>query len=179
MNSNLEFIKSYKIQKLDNFSAFASPLICIMEQTRRITIETVKNLNRFELDFLLDENANSIGALLAHIAAVEKWFQAVTFENKKIQGEELLSIEAALDLGEKARQEINGNDIEFYINQLNTAREKTIYELLKRNDEWFLLDHTFTENEKANNYYLWFHVIEDEISHRGQINFIKKRIKQI
>ena len=36
-----------------------------------------------ELDFLIDENANTVGALLMHLAATERCYQIHTFQNKE------------------------------------------------------------------------------------------------
>lgn len=35
-----------------------------------------------QLDFLLDDKANSIGSMLLHLAATERFYQVHTFEGK-------------------------------------------------------------------------------------------------
>jgi DNA-binding XRE family transcriptional regulator len=48
------------------------------------------------------------------------------------------------------------------------VREKTLEQLSKRNDDWLHETASFFSNGKLmNNYFKWFHVLEDEISHRG------------
>jgi uncharacterized damage-inducible protein DinB len=42
---------------------------------RQTTLAAVEGLSIAELDHLQDDSSNSIGALLAHIAAVERWYQ--------------------------------------------------------------------------------------------------------
>lgn len=41
-------------------------------------------------------------------------------------------------------------------------------------NEWLFKTTTFWYDKPANNYFKWFHVFEDELSHRGQIRIIKK-----
>ena len=58
---------------------------------------------------------------------------------------------------------------------LERVRSETLAELGKRDDEW-LEEHTsFGSGQRVNNYFKWFHVFEDELNHRGQIRWLKKR----
>ena len=52
-----------------------------------------------ELDHLQDDASNSIGALLAHIAAVERGYQYITFEERPPSALEQAALEPALTLG--------------------------------------------------------------------------------
>jgi uncharacterized damage-inducible protein DinB len=176
---NLEGFQLFQITTLQGFSEAFSYLICMMNQARLATLQSVQNLSILELDVQLDDNANSIGSLLAHIVAVEKWYQSYTFDQKEPAGDELTSMEAALDLGEKGRRsQIRGHELNYYLDQLQAVRNRTIEEFRKRNDDWLMQQMPFTTNATANNFYMWYHVFEDETNHRGQINFIRKRIKR-
>jgi len=42
-----------------------------------------KNLTTTDLDYLIDLQANTIGALMLHLAATETYYQLNTFEGKK------------------------------------------------------------------------------------------------
>jgi hypothetical protein len=46
-------------------------------------ITATKDLTTADLDYLMDRNANTIGALMLHLAATETYYQLNTFENKK------------------------------------------------------------------------------------------------
>ena len=46
-------------------------------------VTPVKNLTRADLDWLFDANANTIGALLLHLAATETYYQFNTFDGMK------------------------------------------------------------------------------------------------
>jgi uncharacterized damage-inducible protein DinB len=150
-----------------------------MNYTRYTTIEAVKDLTMEELDFLYDEEANSIGMLLAHMAAVEKAYQIETFENRDLTEEELSLLLPALDLGSLGREQIKGNTIEYYLEQLAAVRNKTIDTFKTLPDEWLFEQTPFWWDRPANNYFKWFHVFEDELSHRGQIRLIKKMVRKL
>ncbi|EDL66474.1 hypothetical protein BSG1_03940 [Bacillus sp. SG-1] len=46
----------------------------------------------------------------------------------------------------------------------------------KLNDDWLLTEKEWGHGAPYNHYYLWFHVFEDEINHRGQIRSIKRQL---
>jgi hypothetical protein len=46
-------------------------------------INATKSLTTADLDHLIDPNANTIGALMLHLAATETYYQLNTFEGKK------------------------------------------------------------------------------------------------
>jgi uncharacterized damage-inducible protein DinB len=164
----------YLINQIEGLGLEFSKLVSMMNYTRYTTIEEVKDLTLGELDFLYDEDANSIGMLLAHMAAVEKTYQIVTFENRDLNVEEESSLLPGLDLGSLGREKIKGNTIEYYLEQLADVRNNTIKMFEKLPDEWLFEQAPFTRDHPANNYFKWFHVFEDELSHRGQIRLIKK-----
>ena len=48
--------------------------------------------------------------------------------------------------------------------------------LLPEKDDKWLEEKVTSGIKEFNTHYFWFHVFEDEINHRGQINFLKKRL---
>ena len=58
-------------------------------------------------------------------------------------------------------------------------RQRTFHELKNRTDDWLYEETTFWEGKQPNNYFKWFHVFEDEINHRGQMRWLRKRIEKI
>jgi uncharacterized damage-inducible protein DinB len=149
-------------------------LVSMLEYARHTTILAVRDLTVAELDYLHDEESNSIGALLSHIAAVETWYQANTFFQRELTQDEERVWNAALDLGDAARREIRSREGTEYVAALERARRMTLEELARRDDAWLEEESDFG-NRRANNYFKWFHVLEDELSHRGQIRWLKKR----
>jgi uncharacterized damage-inducible protein DinB len=55
----------------------------MLTYARHTTLTAVEGLTCEQLDRLHDEQSNSIGGLLAHIAAAERWYQLVTFEERR------------------------------------------------------------------------------------------------
>jgi uncharacterized damage-inducible protein DinB len=147
----------------------------MMTYARHTTLSDVEGLGVAELDYLHDADSNSIGALLLHIAAVETWYQSHTFHGRDLNAEEMREWNGALDLGEPARRQIRGHELAYYVSRLVHVREKTLSELARRDDGWLEEETPFWEGRPANNYFKWFHVFEDELNHRGQIRWLRKR----
>ncbi|MFO1444887.1 DinB family protein [Bacillus sp. Bva_UNVM-123] len=168
----------FLIDQKEGCSFEFSKLISMMEYTRYTTIEEVKDLSVEELDFLYDENANSIGMLLAHIAAGEKAYQLVTFENRKLTDEVIQSLNPGLLLGKQGQEQIRENSIDYYLKELSDVRSRTIEMFKTLPDEWLFEQTPFVQGKPANNLFKWFHVFEDELNHRGQIRLIKKMVRR-
>jgi uncharacterized damage-inducible protein DinB len=171
--------KLYLITDVDGFTPQIGRLVSMMNYVRHTTLEEVTNLTTDQLDYLLDEESNSIGALLSHIAAVEVSYQIITFEDRGMNEEESKRWGVSLKLGTRARREIRGRSLDHYLKTLADVREKTLAELARRRDDWLYEETPFWEHRKANNYFKWFHVFEDELNHRGQIRLISKRLPEI
>lgn len=154
-------------------------LVSMMNWMRMVILYPVRDMSVSDLDFLVDENANSIGAMLMHLAATERFYQIHTFENKTWgdwSKEDAEKWSVASGLGAKAREEINGNPLEYYIEEMTKVREFTLEEFKKRDDDWLMsVDKNFPWGP-TNNYCKWFHVCEHESNHNGQFKFIKSRI---
>ncbi|MRX69214.1 Protein of unknown function [Flavobacterium resistens] len=162
-----------KIGNVPGASPKIADMISMLEDLKDRVEYTVKNMDQYEIDYLHDEKANRIGALVMHLAAAEKYYQVFTFENREFNEEEKKKWETALNLDQGARDEFKGHDIQYYLDIYNEVRAKTISELKKRDDEWFA---TIQMKYDISNQYCWFHVMEHQSSHLGQILFLKKRI---
>jgi uncharacterized damage-inducible protein DinB len=142
-------------------------------------ISATKNLTTVDLDHLIDSNANTIGALMLHLAATETYYQLNTFQGKK-WGTWSDSVkqqwDAAMNLGDAGRKTIKGHDRDYYLNILQETRAKTLAEFRKRNDAWFMAVDKDWPWGPTNNYCKWFHVCEHEAHHTGQIAFLRKRL---
>ena len=163
----------YIIGDLQGYTPQIARLVGMMTYARQTTIDAVQGLTIDQLDHLHDEKSNSIGALLAHIAAVETAYQAITLA---VRDEHSQYWRAATDLGEEARRIIRARPLERYVDDLTRVRSVTLAEFAKRNDQWLYEQTPFWRGQPANNYFKWFHVFEDELSHRGQIRFLVKRL---
>jgi hypothetical protein len=161
------------------YSPQIGTLVSEMAFMRWQVLNSVKGMSQKDLDFLLDDKANRIGALLLHLAAAEKFYQVNTFDGlapDKIPDSWKEKWGVPMELGEPARKAIVGNGLDYYLNVLNETREKTLEEFRKRDDAWFMtVDKTWGWGP-TNNYCKWFHVTEHEANHNGQIKLLKSRL---
>jgi Protein of unknown function (DUF664) len=88
-----------RITPLPGYTPTIGRLVGILTYARQTLVDAVAGLSRERLDHLHDSQSNSIGALLAHAAAVERWYQILTFEDREPSNVELTPWIAALDLG--------------------------------------------------------------------------------
>jgi Protein of unknown function (DUF664) len=166
----------------DGYSPEIGSLVSMMDWMRSVILGPVKGMTVEQLDYLHDDKANSIGSMLLHLAATERYYQLHTFDGLKWDSwNESIKKQwdLPMNLGAEARTKLKGNNLDFYISALAEVRENTHKELRKRDDKWLM-----SVDEKwywgpTNNYCKWFHVIEHESNHNGQIKFIKSRIPGI
>lgn len=168
----------YVIEKKEGLDVEFGKLLSMMEYTRVTTLAEVKDLSVDQLDFLIHDEANSIGMLLAHSISVEKAYQIDTFEKREYTEEDIRLLNPGLDLGREAREQIKGNPVEFYMENMKQTRDKTIETFRTLPDSWLFEQTPFWDGELTNNYFKWFHVMEDELNHRGQIRMIKKIMRK-
>lgn len=164
------------ITDIPGYTPQISRLISMMNYARYTTLEAVNELTTEQLDYLLDDKSNSIGALLMHFAAVEYAYQIGTFEYRELNEDEIQVWGAALNLGDDARNLIRGNPLHYYLDKLNEVRDRTLEYFRTVDDSWLDYQLDFWYGKKANLYFMWFHVFEDELNHRGQIRMIKNRL---
>jgi hypothetical protein len=166
----------YRIKTVGGFSPRIGELVSMLEHTRAVTLEEIKDLSEGWLDYLTDAGSNSIGSLLLHIASIEYVHQVISFENRDINERELKQWRFALELGDGARKTINKHSVHFYIDELTKVRETTLSKFKGLSDDWLFQEKEWGNGVPYNHYYLWFHVLEDEMNHRGQIRAIKRMI---
>jgi hypothetical protein len=163
----------------EGYSPQIGTLVSMMAWIRPQILGTVKGMTTEQLDWLLDAKANTIGALLYHLAATDTFYHEHTFKgiawgkwdpalNEKFG--------AAMELGDVGRARIKGNNLDFYLNLLQQTRESTLAEFKKRDDKWFMTIDEQWPWGPTNNYCKWFHVCEHESHHLGQIALLKSRV---
>jgi len=162
---------------LDGYSPHIGALVSMFRWIRNSVDQAVNGLSIEELDYVYDSEANSIGSLLLHLAATEASYQVNTFEERNFNSQETSRWNAASDLGEKARKQIKGHDLKYYKQIRAEVHEKTLAGFRERNDKWLMnVVPSFFDQQPTNNYAKWFHVIEHEANHRGQITWYNKRL---
>ena len=68
----------YLVGPQDGFSPHVGSLLSMMTMMRVWVLSTVKDLTVEELDFQIDDESNSMGAMLLHLAATERYYQLNT-----------------------------------------------------------------------------------------------------
>jgi hypothetical protein len=161
----------------EGYSPYIGTLVSMMAFMRDQVLNSTKGMTVEQLDFLLDNKANSIGALLYHPAAANAFYFENTFngvaDEKNLSEDFKTRFGVAMELGDKARASIKGHPLEFYLGLLQETREKTLAEFRKRDDKWLM---TVDKEWNWNNFAKWFHVCEHEGNHNGQIKLLKSRL---
>ena len=142
-------------------------------------LRATEKLTQPDLDYLFDKNANTIGALMLHLAATETYYQMNTFDGMKWDSwseEVKKKWDPAMNLGDAGRTTIKGHDRDYYVSILHEVREKTLAEFRKKDDVWLLSADKSWFWGPTNNLCKWFHVCEHEAHHTGQIAMMRKRL---
>ncbi|HEY2348218.1 MAG TPA: DinB family protein [Puia sp.] len=161
----------------EGYSPQIGILVSQLDWVRASVISATKGLTQPELDFLVDAQSNTIGALLFHLAATDAVYQDLTFYNlNDFSPANKKKFGVAMELGDEARKQIKGNDLNFYISLMTEVRESTLKEFKNRDDKWFQTVDPEFFGGPTNNFCKWFHVCEHEANHRGQMTVIRKRL---
>jgi hypothetical protein len=163
------------------YSSHIGVLVSTMQRCRETTILLVQDLSIAQLDYLFDEDDNSIGALLLHLAAIEAAYQEITFFDRNIldNPERLPKWQVPMELGAPARSEIRGHPASYYIEELTRMRAQTLEQMQQRDDSWLWVESEWGDDVFANNYWQWYHVYEDEINHRGEMSWRLSRMNLV
>lgn len=161
------------IEEKRGYSPHIGVIVSMLDDLKQRITSSVSDLDQEGTDFLLDSNANRIGSLIMHLAATEKYYQLYTFEGRGFNEDEGMW-DRALSLGETAREEFTGKPISYYLEIWTEVREETLRLLKKRDDKWMKEK---VNGTNMNNHWAWYHVMEHQANHMGQIRLIKKRYK--
>ena len=114
-----------RIEPIAGYTPTIGRLVGMLSYARSTTLAAVDGLTLPELDHLQDAESNSIGALLAHIAVVERSYQVLTFEGRLLSLEEQGRWSTALKLGAEGRRTLRGRPLPHYLEELAAARRDT------------------------------------------------------
>jgi hypothetical protein len=163
----------------EGYSPQIGTLVSMLSWMRMVVLMSVKGMSQQDLDYLHDSKANTIGALLMHLAATDTYYGLHTFGGKpwgSWDEEVKRKWDIAMNLGEPGRKAIKGHNLNYYLNILEETRSSTLAEFRKRDDRWLLSVDKDWGWGPTNNYCKWFHVCEHESNHNGQIKFVKGRL---
>lgn len=168
-----DFEDVFVIGERDDYAPKVGLLVSMLMNSRHYLLSAIRDLSAAELDAQPQGANNTIAALLSHLAAAETMFQAITFHGRRFNEAEQVRWESAFRF-EKGN-EPKGKVLESYLQDLEEVRQKTLTELKKRDDNWLETPMTFA-GRKANMHYYWFHYLQDEVRHTGQIILIRKHL---
>lgn len=160
------------IEPKNGYSPQTGVIVSMLEDLKSRVTQSVENLNQDEVDFLLDKDANRIGAMIFHLAATEKYYQLFTFENRGFNDKEKEKWLIPLELGDSARDELINKPIQYYLDIWNDVRNETLELLKTKDDKWL---NSKVKKTNINNHWAWYHVMEHQANHMGQIRLVMKR----
>lgn len=165
-------LSAQKIKAPKGYDTQIGNIVSMLEDLKERVTRSVVNLSQDETDFLLDNNANRIGAMILHLAATEKYYQVYTFEGRGYNGEEAKFWNTPMDLGAPAREKLVGKPISYYLEIWDEVRKETLRLLKTKDDKWLNSNVPYSS---MNNHWAWYHVMEHQGNHMGQIRLIAKR----
>lgn len=167
----------YQVVATPQYTPEVGLFVAMLEHCRESVLDCVRDLTPEQLNYQHDEEANPIGALLAHMAAIEWFYTVVSIEGKQPLPHEWGEWGAHLRLSSAAWAAAKDQPVEQHVERLRRVRERTLSGLAQKDDAWLL--RTFSLHwtpEPANNRWALYHLLEDEFNHRGQIRWLKSRL---
>jgi len=162
----------YEIKPSTEYSHNIGVMVSMLEDLKDRISEEIKDLNQTETDFMFDENANSIGALVMHLISTEAYYQIETLEERQWTAEEKERLGIAGGLNEESKSKLKGKAIQHYLDLWDEVRQKTLEGLKTKDDAWFASN----IEEGINYHWVWYHVMEHQANHMGQIALVKNRL---
>jgi uncharacterized damage-inducible protein DinB len=154
-------------------------LLAMLEATRTSTLAAVAGLSPEALAWQLDATANPIGALLAHSTAIEFAYLTATLEPAPPSMAEWAVHGPLIRMGPAAWAAVQGRSLESLLEPMHAVRARTLAALAQRDDAWLAESVTFPWlPTPATNLWAWYHVMEDELNHRGQIRLLRARLPE-
>ncbi|MFW9768174.1 MAG: DinB family protein [Candidatus Thorarchaeota archaeon] len=162
--------KTITLERNEHLSPRIGQLYSMMERTRENLLRRIESLSKETIDFTPKPRLiESIGTLLIHIAAIEfSWI----FEDIVGKEMEYEKWKYGFSLRENIDQ-IEGEDVEFYLSRLNEVRRE-VFDFLKTLSDKDLDSLVDVESEKVSVEWILFHLIEHEAMHIGQVSVLMR-----
>jgi len=161
-----------EMKSVEGYSPNIGMMVYMLEDLKDRITQQVKDLDQFQVDYMYDSSANSIGALIMHLVSTEFYYQTATLENLEWTKDDLTELSVAAELNKKVKNMLRGKPIKHYLDLWDKVRKRTLKELKIKNDDWFASN----IEDGLNYHYIWYHVMEHSANHMGQIATIKNRL---
>ncbi|MES2621954.1 MAG: DinB family protein [Bacteroidota bacterium] len=153
-------------------------LLGIIEDARATTLQRVEGIGKTELHWQYAKGWNTIGALLSHMVSCEHFFRITYIQQRELTKAENKKWLPGLDMGEYIPQLINNKPISWYLRQLAVSQKMLVKELKGLSKEEFHKRiEDYNPKTGCNLAWVFYHVAEDEVHHRGQISILRKLYK--
>jgi uncharacterized damage-inducible protein DinB len=162
----------YEIKPEEGYTPRIGLMVAMLEDLKVRITEQVVDLNQIETDYLFDEKANSIGSLVMHLVATEAYFQVESLEGRQWTDDEAAFWMIGAGLNDDSRKQLKGKAIQYYVDLWDGVRQKTLAGLKTKDDAWFASN----IDEEMNYHWAWYHVMEHQANHMGQIALVKNRL---
>lgn len=174
MSNAPDWQRWYRIEPPPQYTPHIGALVEMMAYVRMTTLHDVRGLTAEHLWATPPGFSNSIGALLAHIAAVDRAYHIWSFGGRDLDPERDAALLGGLSMGREGTPPLTGQSLEALLGELQESRAVTLAALAGRDDVWLASPLTVPTFDFPNHHWAWFHVMEDEVNHRGQIRLIRK-----
>ncbi|MDV6375546.1 DinB family protein [Deinococcus arenicola] len=171
--TTLQSERAVRIEPEPQYTPQIGALVEMMNYARLTTLQAVEGLTVAQLDAVPEGFGNSIGMLLAHIAAVDRLYHHVSFENR-LYHEASEAVRGGLSMGREGTPPPTGQSLDTLLAELEASRAATLEALATKDDGWLASRMTAPYFTAMNQHWAWFHVMEDEVNHRGQIRILRQ-----
>jgi uncharacterized damage-inducible protein DinB len=154
-------------------SAAIDVLIGAAIDARATTLARIQDISEEVLHWQFSKEWNSISCLLEHILCLKDLIKICCIDRRPMTPLEEEVIIPAATMGEYIPELIGKRNLEEY-KELLTKNLEEMIEYLKEievSNLWTIYE---TNNNKNNTLWWLYHIIEDEVNHRGQISLLVK-----
>ena len=114
----------YEIKPKEGYTPQIGIMVDMLEDLKYRIVDLTRALDQTETDFLFDDEANSIGAILMHLVANESYYQVETLRRRTWTEKEEEFWGIAGGLGEESRKALKGKPIKYYLALWDQVRKK-------------------------------------------------------
>jgi len=150
-------------------------LLGIIYDARSVTLRLTEGIDTEQLHWQYAEGWNTIGALLSHIISCGHYFRIHFVENREMTEKEEKEWMPGLEMGKYIPELITNQPIEYYTKKMKEATDLLIEAINRLTEEEFHAKREGYDPETGCNLaWVLYHLAEDEVHHRGQINLLRK-----
>lgn len=155
-------------------------LLGTIEDARVTTIQRVEGISKELLHWQYAEGWNTIGALLSHIICTRYLFKIVFIEQRELTEEENAAYGPGQEMGKYIPELITDDGIDVYLKRLDESNEHIVEAISALSKEAFFEKREgYNPATGCNLAWILYHMVEDEVHHRGQISLIQKLYKTV